>query len=89
MREDRTTGPILRSASASASAGLLADRLIVNPTVFATATMHLLRAAVAVSDSTGLWVKAITRFPRLATTSCRKRSASIASSLPGRSPAWA
>jgi len=67
----------------------LADRLIVNPTVLAPAMMDLLVAATAVSGKTGLWVKAITRLPRFAMMSCDSRSASIASSAPGRSPAWA
>jgi hypothetical protein len=48
-----TTGPIARSAKASASAGLLADRLIVNLAVVATAIAHLLRAAVVVPGNTG------------------------------------
>ena len=61
-----TTGAIRRSASASAWAGLLADRLIVNPAELAAALTDLLHAATGVSASTGLCVKATTRLMRFA-----------------------
>ena len=68
-----TTGAICRSASASAWAGLLADRLIVNPAALTAAMIDLLRAATGVSGSTGLCVNAITRLPRFALTSCQQQ----------------
>jgi hypothetical protein len=55
-----TTGAIFRSASASAWAGLLADKLIVNPAALAAAITDLFGAAIAALPSTGLCVNAIT-----------------------------